>query len=74
MGTGLRLRRVVVGALALVCVAFVSLPSARAHAFDPIGEGRACKADPTNMGWQHRGVSYWKDNDSDDAAGPLYRS
>ena len=48
MGTGWRVRHLVVGALALVWVAFVSVPSARAQASDPVGEWRAFGADPTN--------------------------
>ena len=48
MGTGWRVRHLVVGALALVWVAFVSVPSAQAQASDPVGEWRAFGADPTN--------------------------
>ena len=154
--TGLRLRRLVVGALALACVAVVSSSPVRAQLSGPVGEWRAFGADgantkyspldqitadnftdleiawrwtslsdevadrnaairpglfktaplmvgglvyastalgqvaaldagsgelvwsydprsydrldrPANMGWQHRGVSYWEDDESDDA-------
>ncbi len=48
MGTGRRLRRLVVGVLAVVWVAFVSSPFAQAQSSDPVGEWRATGADPKN--------------------------
>ena len=48
MGTGRRLRRLVVGALSVGCVASVSTPSIQVQSPDSVGEWRAFGADPTN--------------------------